>query len=523
MRLEVVCQDRMGIAQEILGILVKYGINLKSIETDPKRNIFLHFPELEFRQLQQIMPEVRRISGVDDVRTVPYTPAERGHYELETLLRTLPDPVFSIDLKCRVVVVNEAACIALRLKSDKLVGNSLNQWIHGFSFTRWIDDDEVIAQAARITLAGRSYLADILPIRVPDLEGGSILAGAVVVLKSADRLGEQVYAYQQQSEEAFARLFAESIQMKRVVAQARKMAQLDAPLLILGETGTGKELLARACHQLSFRSDSPFLALNCASLPDEVAESELFGIAAYAVDGLTETKRGIFEQAHGGSVFLDEIGEMSPRLQVKLLRFLQDGSFRRVGEEREQRVNVRVICSTQKDLTAMVQQSRFREDLFYRLNVLVLRVPPLRERKSDIVPMAELFVARIARQIGRPAPVLSRACRDFLTQYPWPGNVRQLENALYQAVSLLEGNEISPEDLQLPTYNDGFGYYDDNFEGTLEEAVKRYESSLLRRLYPAYPSTRLLARKLGVSHTAVANKLREYGISRKGATVPDQD
>lgn len=171
----------------------------------------------------------------------------------------------------------------------------------------------------------------------------------------------------------------------------------------------------------------------------------------------------------------------------------------------------------------MVQQGRFREDLFYRLNVLVLRVPPLRERKSDIVPMAELFVARIARQLGRPAPALSRACRDFLSQYPWPGNVRQLENALYQAVSLLEGSEISPEDLQLPTYNDGFGYYDDNFEGTLEEAVKRYESSLLRRLYPAYPSTRLLARKLGVSHTAVANKLREYGISRKGSAASEQD
>ncbi len=515
MRLEVVCQDRLGMAQELLGILVQYGINLKSIETDPKRNIFLNFPELDFSQLQMLLPEIRRIQGVDDVKTVPYTPAERGHYELETLLRTLPDPVFSIDLKCRVVIANEAASVAMRTPTDKLRGGLLNQWVHGFSFTRWIDAEEVIAQAVKVTMAGRTYLADVLPIFVPDLEGGSILAGAVVTLKSVDRLGEQFIAYHKQSEAGFERIFAESQQMKRVLNQARKLAQLDAPLLVYGETGTGKELLARACHEYSFRGDKPFVVVNCASLPDEVAESELFG----QVDPTTgrESKRGVFTDANGGTIFLDEIGEMTPALQAKLLRFLQDGSFRRVGEDDEHQVSVRVICATQKDLTSMVQDGSFREDLFYRLNVLSLRVPPLRERRADIVPMAELFLTRISRQLGRPLPTLSRACKEYVQQYPWPGNVRQLENALFQAVSLLEGHELGPDVLQLPTYNSGFGYYDDSFEGSLEQAVKRFESELLRRLYPAYPSTRQLARKLGVSHTAIANKLREYGISKKSS------
>ncbi|GAA5218922.1 transcriptional regulator TyrR [Corallincola platygyrae] len=515
MRLEVVCEDRLGIAQEVLVILVKHGINLKSIETDQKRNIFLNFPGLAFEDLQKLMPALRLINGVEDVRTVPYTPSERGHYELETLLRTLPDPVFSIDLKCRIVVANEAAAIALRLKTEKIVHGGLNQWVHGFSFQRWMEGDEVIAQAAKITMAGKTYLADILPIRVPDLEGQSILAGAVVVLKSVDRLGEQVTAFQRQSDDGFSRIFADSAHMKRVLSQARKMAQLDAPLLIHGETGTGKELLARACHEFSFRGDRPFIALNCASLPDNVAEHELFGFSANAFEGAGEGKRGVFEQANGGTVFLDEIGDMSEGLQVKFLRFLQDGSFRRVGAEEEVKVSVRVICATQKDLPAMVQQGEFREDLYYRLNVLNLRVPALRERKADIVPLAELFVARYSRQLGRPTPNLTKQCQDFVQQYPWPGNVRQLENSVYQAVSLLEGHEIDAEDLQLPSYSSGFGYYDDNFEGSLEEATKRFESNLLRRLYPAYPSTRQLARKLGVSHTAIANKLREYGINKK--------
>ncbi|MCM2680014.1 transcriptional regulator TyrR [Echinimonas agarilytica] len=521
MRLEVVCKDRMGIAKEILTIMVKHGTNLRGIETDPSRNIFLNFPELEFSELQVLLPEIRRIDGVEDVRTVPYTPSERGSHELNTILRTLPDPVFSLDMRGRIVRLNEAAQLALRGDEDKLRGQSINQFVHGFSFQRWLDDEEIEPQATKVSVGQRSYLADILPILVDaDVSSspGNVLAGAVLLLKSTDRLGEQVNAYQKQSSDGFERIYGNSQQMKQVLAQSRKMAQLDAPLLIQGETGTGKELLARACHEFSFRGDGPFVALNCASLPDNVAESEMFGHGENAFEGAGEAQRGVLEIANGGTVFLDEIGEMSSSLQAKLLRFLQDGSFRRVGEEEEINVDVRVICATQKDLPDMVQKSEFREDLYYRLNVLCLVVPPLRERKSDILPLAERFIERFCAQTSRPSALVSKSCRDYMMQYPWPGNVRQLENALYRAISLLEGNELSAEDLQLPSYSSNFGYYDEVFEGSLEESVKRFESNLLRRLYPAYPSTRQLARKLGVSHTAIANKLREYGINKKSIT-----
>ena len=517
MRLEVVCEDRLGIAKEILSIMAKHGMNLKGIETDPSRNIFLNFRELEFSELQLLLPEIRLIKGVEDVRTVPFTPSERNIHELNTILKTLPDPVFSFDLKGRVVLANVAAELALRSSSDKLKDQSINQYVHGFSFQRWLEDEQLEYRNAKVTMNGKTYLADVLPINVEDDSElkKEVLAGAVLLMKSTLRLGEQVHAYQKQSGQGFERIYSQSKQMTQVLSQARKMAQLNAPLLLQGETGTGKELLAKACHEFSFRGDKPFLALNCASLPDNVAESELFGHGENAFEGAGEAQRGVLEIASDGTVFLDEIGEMSPSLQAKLLRFLQDGTFRRVGEEQEVKVDVRIICSTQKDLPDMVQKGQFREDLYYRLNVLCLVVPPLRERKSDILPLTERFIERFCAQMGRPSALISKNCRDYLMQYPWPGNVRQLENAIYRAISLLDGNELQFEDLQLPAYSSNAGQYDEAFEGTLEESVKRFESNLLRRLYPSYPSTRQLARKLGVSHTAIANKLREYGINKK--------
>ena len=302
--------------------------------------------------------------------------------------------------------------------------------------------------------------------------------------------------------------------MKKAVREATRMAELDGPILILGETGTGKEMLAKACHEASRRASGEFLALNCASLPDSVAETELFGYAPGAF-GQPEGKAGILEQAQGGTLFLDEVGDMSRQLQSKLLRVLQNGSFRRVGAVSEVNVDVRIVCTTQKDLNKLVEEGVFREDLYYRLNVLSLVVPPLRERKSDIIPLADRFIKQHSLKLGRRAPKLSKSCVEYLMSYPWPGNVRQLENALYRALSLLEGNEMGKEHVQLPSSTSNVSFVPEEFEGSLEDEVKRYEKSLLRRLYPFYPSTRQLAKKLGLSHTAIANKLREYGINKK--------
>jgi transcriptional regulator of aroF, aroG, tyrA and aromatic amino acid transport len=250
-------------------------------------------------------------------------------------------------------------------------------------------------------------------------------------------------------------------------------------------------------------------------LPDDVAESELFGHAAGAYPNALEGKKGFFEQASGGSVLLDEIGEMTPRMQTKLLRFLNDGTFRRVGEEHEVHVDVRVICATQKNLTEMVHRGEFREDLFYRLNVLTLNLPPLRDRPQDILPLTEMFVARFADEQGVARPKLAPQLNAFLSRYTWPGNVRQLKNALYRALTQLEGHELRPQDIILPEFAMEMPLGEEVMEGSLDEITSRFERSILTRLYLSYPSTRKLAKRLGVSHTAIANKLREYGLSQK--------
>ncbi|BCM75303.1 transcriptional regulator TyrR [Aeromonas caviae] len=515
MRLEVSCEDRLGLTRELLDRLVEHNIDLRGIEIDTSGIIYLNFPELEFRDFQHLMPEIRRIPGVYDVKTIPYMPSEREHHEIEALLKALPDLVFSLDSKGRVTQANQAALTTLALPPDEVRGVAISSLVKGFSFGRWLESGEIKPQTCKLSLGGEEYLGDLMPLFVAEEKGKQALAGAVVVLKSARRVGMHFSALHAVEVGGFEHLQAESQKMKEVLVQAAKLAMQDAPLLIVGETGTGKELLARACHGASLRSSHPFMALNCAAMPDNVAESELFGYAPGAFGNNTEGKRGVLELASGGTLMLDEIGDMSPHLQTKFLRVLQDGVFRRVGDEQEVRVNVRFICTTQKQLLDLVHEGKFREDLYYRLNVLSLNLPPLRERKADIMALAQQFVSRFASELQRPRPRFTRNMAEYLTAYRWPGNVRQLRNCLYRAMTLLEGDEIGPEHVDLPVAADAMPLIDEWFEGGLDEAVKRFESRLLERLYPAFPSTRQLAKRLGVSHTAIANKLREYGIGKK--------
>lgn len=517
MRLEIVCQDRVGIAQKVLAIFVEHDINIKGIDAVTETGqIFIHIPNLEFSELQTFMPQLRLTEGVIDVKTTPFMPSERERNELATLVKTFPDPFISIDTRGNIRMVNDVAMTIIGQQLKDIVGEQVSQWIKNFNLIKWIEGGEVFAQTRRLKFKDEDFVADILPIHVGGEAKSSVLAGAVLILKSEARLGQQISAFKQSNDNNFVGIQATSSAMRKVVREAKRMALLDSSMLIVGETGSGKELIARACHATSDRAEHPFMTLNCASLPDDVAESELFGSG---IAGSANSKRGLFESANNGTIFLDEVGEMSPKLQIKLLRVIQDGSFRRVDDEQEIKVNIRFISSTNKDLLNMVSLGEFREDLYYRLNVLGLNVPALRERKADIIPLAEHFITRAAHPMGKSNLTLSEDCRDFIEHYPWPGNVRQLENVLIRAVSLLEGSMIETESLQLPAYTREHGYLEKEFEGTLDGAVKEFEADLLRKLYPAYPSTRQLAKKLGLSHTAIANKLREYDINKKTVKI----
>ncbi|HZP24742.1 MAG TPA: sigma 54-interacting transcriptional regulator, partial [Terriglobales bacterium] len=281
-------------------------------------------------------------------------------------------------------------------------------------------------------------------------------------------------------------IIGESKGMRAVQNFIGRVARSDSTVLVRGESGTGKELVARAIHRNSLRADKPFVAINCAAIPEGLLESELFGHEKGSFTGAISMKKGKLEVAEGGTIFLDEIGEMAPMLQAKLLRALQEHEFERVGGTRPLKLNARVIAATNKILEEAIKAGQFRQDLYYRLNVVSVTVPPLRERPDDIALLAMYFAARYSEKCNRPLKGISSEARSILLNYSWPGNVRELENAIERAIVLGIGDEIVPDDLPeallevQPTAASGVKYHDrinDLKKRIIVEAVKQSKGS----------------------------------------------
>lgn len=305
-------------------------------------------------------------------------------------------------------------------------------------------------------------------------------------------------------------LIAHSKEMQQVLDLVLRVAPSDATVLIQGESGTGKEVIAKAIHHTSPRSDKSFVAVNCGALPEPLLESEIFGHVKGAFTGATTHKKGLFEEAHDGTFFLDEIGEMPASLQVKFLRVLQEGEVRRVGSNQSTTVDVRILAATNADLGQLLQQGTFREDLFYRLNVIPVVIPPLRDRRDDIPPLAEHFLQRFSQRQGRALHFTAEAL-EHLLRYPWPGNVRELENAVERTAILAHDDMIGPA--ELPQHIVG-----GNPVGsmpslppkqTLAEVEKAHIFQTLEQV--GWNHSRA-AETLGIGRTSLWRKLKEYQI-----------
>jgi TyrR family helix-turn-helix protein len=427
--------------------------------------------------------------------------------------------VLAVDAAGLVILSNAAADDIVG--GTALVGKRLAELIDDEGFPREMIAAGFQVPAREVMLRGQPFQLDVRPIADAPMDQPSQVAGGVLTLHAPSRLGERLQALRNFDEGGFDAIIGDSPAMRALKARAARLAPVDAALLIMGETGTGKELIAHACHRASGRMGKTFLALNCAALPENLAESELFGYAPGSFTGAQRGgKPGLLELADQGTVFLDEVGEMSPYLQAKLLRFLNDGSFRRVGGEQEMRVDVRIISATHRKLDRMVAEGTFREDLFYRLNVLALQVPALRERDDDILLLARHFILRACAQAQRRPCRLTAAAAGALLTNPWRGNVRQLESVIFRAVTMTDGPWLDAPDLEIATSSvavepnpdattDGPG---DGIADSWDAAVADFERGLLNRLFPRFPSSRKLAVRLKTSHTMVANKLRKYGI-----------
>ncbi len=297
--------------------------------------------------------------------------------------------------------------------------------------------------------------------------------------------------------------------MRAVCATIEKVAPTDTTVLIRGESGTGKELVARALHEKSPRAGAPIIAVNCATMPEGLVESELFGHEKGAFTGAAQAHRGLVEAADEGTLFLDEIGELTPAAQSRLLRVLQDGEIRRVGATGSRKVDVRLVAATHRDLEQMVRDGLFREDLYYRLKVMEIQLPPLRERREDIPELARFLLGKACQRLRRTEPELTDATLAALGRYHWPGNVRELENAIERAVILADGAPITPEFLALPGH-------DTPANGSPELSLDEYFRRFVLDNQGHMTETEL-ARRLGISRKALWERRTRMGIPRSAA------
>ncbi len=309
-------------------------------------------------------------------------------------------------------------------------------------------------------------------------------------------------------------IIGESEVMQRLFRTISKASKVSATVLVTGESGTGKELVARAVHYTGDRASQPFVPVNCGSIPEHLLESELFGYVKGAFTGANTTRAGFFQTADGGTIFLDEVGETSPAMQVRLLRVLQDGEVCMVGSTRPRRADVRIIAATNRDLRAQVDRGEFREDLYFRLEVLSLEVPPLRDRGDDVLALVDHFARKFARSAGRDAPRFAPEALEALTRYHWPGNVRELENTVQRILVMCDEDEVLVPDLP-PAMR-----YSAPRHGGLDRSLADVEAEHIRHVLAHHDGNKSrTAQVLGIDRKTLREKIRRYDIPEGGGTA----
>lgn len=309
----------------------------------------------------------------------------------------------------------------------------------------------------------------------------------------------------------FEKIVGQSNALMSLIGEIKKIADAKSNVLLLGETGTGKELFARAIHHNSLRREKPFIPINCSAIPENLLESELFGYMRGAFTGAVNSKRGLFEEADGGTVFLDEIGDLNQSLQSKLLRVMDDHEIRPLGGMQSRRVDIRFITATNRDIAKAVREGVFREDLFYRINVVTLKLPPLRERSEDVLVLAKYFVDKYSNELGKSVKFIDEGAQRLLLGYSWPGNVRELQNIMERGVLITDSNTIFPEHLPDELRADS-SFTAKSLEKVL--SIEEYTKEFIRR-YQHLHGEQKLSELLGISRKALWEKRKRWGLAKK--------
>lgn len=500
-------EDRPHITYEALSVLYKYNVGLIWMEVYAFV-AYIKLMPVEDDVWEDIKKELESLSGWATLEEIELFPFEEKDTEMKNVLDVIHHGVTLLSRSGDIKYFNNYA-------ADKIF-NTEGKDITGVNINKYFDCSRLIASLKnnrikknvikeKIMIGNQLYEVNLQPvINEENVLSSYLLSFYDIDTDVYDRYDNPI---------TFGDIIAESNKMLEVIEQGKLYSKSDSPVLITGESGTGKELFARAIHNESRRETKPFIAINCAAIPDQLLESELFGYEGGTfTGGKKEGKAGIFEIANGGTVFLDEIGDMAPHLQAKLLRVLQEKKVRRVGSHNEVNVDVRLISATNQNIDEMVKNKEFRLELLFRINIFNINIPPLRERKEDLPILYEHFVNVHAKRYHKEIAGIDKEAMRKMINYNWPGNVREFQNVLERAVALSTAKEIMPKDILLnydivPDVNtDG---------GSFKECTENFEKKKIIESLRRSRSIREAAKSLDVTHTLLINRMKKYKIDMK--------
>lgn len=496
--------DRPHITYDILSILHRYDINILMMEVYTYV-IYLKIPVMEQELWKEVFAEFNKIEGFESAEEIDLIAFEERDIEMKRVLDIIPQGVVVLSAKGSIKYANNYVAERIfKTTSDELSNRYIMDFIQDEKLKQFIQGEDRLKSIGNkeIVIGNQSYILNIHPI----LSDENVFSGYMLSLIEVINQGNY------HNPITFDDIIGESNKLNEVIEQAKLYALAESPVLITGESGTGKELFARAIHNLSSRKSKPFIAINCAAIPDQLLESELFGYESGSfTGGKKEGKKGIFELGEGGTIFLDEIGEMPPHLQSKMLRVLQEKSVRRIGSHTEIPIDARIITATNQDIDVLIKTDKFRLDLLYRINIFSVDIPPLRDRKDDIPILVEHFTGKHIKRYGKTIEGLEPKAMKKLISYNWPGNIRELQNVLERAIALTPDSVIKEKDIML-NYNLERSENLNN-QSSLNDIINGYERNIILDTLKNSSSIREAARKLDVTHTLLINRIKKYDIA----------
>jgi len=502
--------DRPHMTYDILSVFHKYNVEVIWMEVYTYV-IYIKMPDVSPEIWAKMHEELKKIEGFASAKEIDLIAVEERDIEMNSILDGIFYGVVVLSRDGRIKYTNKyAAEKVFKSKIEQVNGADITNFINNRELNYFIEnyEDKDYISNMQIVIGNQHYIISVNPM----VSVENKFSGYMLNINDKKVINEMINSNRYENPITFDDIIAESNKMLETINQAKMFAPTDSPILITGESGTGKELLTRAIHNLSNRRKKPFVAINCASIPEQLLESELFGYEGGSFTGSKKGgKMGLFEVANGGTLFLDEIGEMAPHLQAKLLRVLQEKRIRRIGSNKEEPIDVRVISATNQDLEKMVESNNFRLDLLYRINVFSIHIPPIRERREDIPPLIEYFVKFHSEKYGKEINSISPQVMSELTHYNWPGNVRELQNVVERAVALAEDKEIVLKNLILykKPNNDDIIVID-----SLPQSLDNLEKKMIEESINNSPTIRGAAKNIGITHTMLINRMKKYNITR---------